>query len=357
VNAKHACLYGALTWLLLTVTGARADNEGSPRRAALGFLRTPAADTVKAKALAWLKNSGKADEQTVASFEALWAKTDRSLLDRVADTFALADSEADRILGQARTPNGPAPKAVPDLIKNLKGQPFFRANLALAYAKALCGRPHPAYEEALEALRNIRPEQVVDPAAYFFHRAVAEHALLLKSEASRSLASLMDNVVGVPERYQTIALLMRDDMESWRDKDLGAIARKMGAIAPRLELARGGPRTQKMQRDVINRLDEIIKRMENPNDANGGSCPNGGQPGGSSGSPNSPMPDSNIALNSGPGNVDQKKLKGLAQQWGKLPDKERAKAMQDLIRGMPERRREVIENYFKKLAQTPAGQP
>jgi hypothetical protein len=66
------------------------------------------------------------------------------------------------------------------------------------------------------------------------------------------------------------------------------------------------------------------------------------------------MQDSRIAKNSGPGNVENKKLKGLAQQWGKLPEKERAQAMQDLIQGMPARHREVIENYFKKLAQSQA---
>ncbi|HEV3204993.1 MAG TPA: hypothetical protein VGY77_11445 [Gemmataceae bacterium] len=62
------------------------------------------------------------------------------------------------------------------------------------------------------------------------------------------------------------------------------------------------------------------------------------------------MNDSNIATNGGPGNVDQKRLRNLAQQWGKLPEKERAKAMQDLIREMPPKHREVIENYFKKIA-------
>jgi hypothetical protein len=72
-------------------------------------------------------------------------------------------------------------------------------------------------------------------------------------------------------------------------------------------------------------------------------------------SPNSPMPDSNPAGTSGPGKVDDKKLKGLALQWGKLPDKERAKAMQDLIKDLPPRHKEVIENYFKKLAQTQAS--
>jgi len=64
------------------------------------------------------------------------------------------------------------------------------------------------------------------------------------------------------------------------------------------------------------------------------------------------MQDSNIATNGGPGKVDNKKLKGLAQQWGKMPEKERAAAVQDLIRDMPARHREVIENYFKKMAET-----
>jgi hypothetical protein len=69
------------------------------------------------------------------------------------------------------------------------------------------------------------------------------------------------------------------------------------------------------------------------------------------------MNDSNIATNGGPGNVDPKRLKNLAEQWGKLPAKERAKAMQDLIQDLPTQHREVIENYFRKLAQSQPTQP
>ncbi len=69
------------------------------------------------------------------------------------------------------------------------------------------------------------------------------------------------------------------------------------------------------------------------------------------------MQDSNIATNGGAGVVDQKKLTNYAQQWGKLPEKERAKAMAELTRDMPPRYREVIENYFKKVAQSQPGQP
>jgi len=40
-----------------------------------------------------------------------------------------------------------------------------------------------------------------------------------------------------------------------------------------------------------------------------------------------------------------------------LPEKERAKALLELQRDMPPRYREVIENYFKKLAQNDSGLP
>ena len=39
-------------------------------------------------------------------------------------------------------------------------------------------------------------------------------------------------------------------MVTWNDKDLGSIARKMDNIERRLELSRGGPKTQKLEKDV-----------------------------------------------------------------------------------------------------------
>ena len=76
------------------------------------------------------------------------------------------------------------------------------------------------------------------------------------------------------------------ELWQWRDKDLGWISRKMGNIERRLDLSRGGPKTQKMQREVIARLDEMIKQLENQkkNSGQSGASPNGGAcPGGSAG--------------------------------------------------------------------------
>ena len=45
-----------------------------------------------------------------------------------------------------------------------------------------------------------------------------------------------------------------------------------------------------------------------------------------------------------------KRIREIAQVWGKLPEKERAKAMLELTRDMPPRYREMIEKYLKELS-------
>jgi hypothetical protein len=235
-----------------------------------GSLRSAAPETLKSQALDWLKSTGKADAGTVKAFEAIWTHEEQPALDRLADTLALGDGQAARLLSEARDPARPAPTSVPALLTDAKQPQFYRSNLALAYAKALSQRK--VYEEALEALKAAKVEHVADPAAYLFNRAVAEHALMMKDDATRSIVRLLDDAVDVPERYKMVSVLMALDMQSWKEKDLGWIARKMNGIERRLELARGGPQTQKMQKEVVLRLDELIKQIENNKDgqANGG---------------------------------------------------------------------------------------
>jgi acyl-CoA hydrolase len=43
-------------------------------------------------------------------------------------------------------------------------------------------------------------------------------------------------------------------------------------------------------------------------------------------------------------------LKDLAEVWGNLPEKERAKAMLELTRGLDPRYRDAIEMYIKQIA-------
>jgi hypothetical protein len=215
----------------------------------------------QAQAAAWLRGIGKTDPQTMSRFEAIWKQPDRIVLDLVAETLTLGDSGAAKLLDEARDVNAAPPIKIPDILRDTKAPVFFRANLALAYARALSNRR--VHEETLDVLKTFRPEQVVDPAAYLFHRSVSEHALVSKTEATQSITRLLDDCNTSPERYKTVSALMLLDMQTWKDKDLGAVARKMENIERRLDLARGGPQTQKLQKEVIARLDEIIKELEN----------------------------------------------------------------------------------------------
>ena len=272
--------------VLLAVSGS-ALAQDTKRIAGFGILDVANADTVKAQAQAWLKDAGKTDAATTAQFEAIWKQAERPILDRLADSIALGDADAAKLLAEARDQLAPAPQETPDVFKNEKLPAFVRANLGLAYARALNNRR--VHEEALAVLQLFKAEQVVDPATYLFNRAVAEFSMLMKDEANRTIRRLLDEAgLFAPERFKAVAMLMQLDMLAWKAKDLSDIARKMRDVERRLDLARGGKTTQEKQKDILARLDEVIKKLENQQkqqqgdgQCNGGQCPSGGQKPGS----------------------------------------------------------------------------
>ncbi len=348
-------------WLLVAALfvgasgSALADAETKPAKeeSSFGSLKAPDAAEARKQSEAWLKSVGKTDAATLAKVKAVW-EGDRPLLDKVAATLALGDTDAAKLLADARDSDTPAPTTVPAVLKDKKKSAFFRTNLALAYGKALTIRK--VYEEALETFALLKPEEVVDPSAYFFHKAVCEHALMLKENADGSIDRLLVDVTDAPERYRMVAALMHFDMLTWQEKDLGWIARKMDNIQRRLDLERGGKKTQKMQKEVLVRLDEMIKEIENKQKSggscpNGGACPGGNQPGSSPGTDksSSPQQDTQGGTANGTGQVDSKKVKEIAEVWGKLPEKERAQALRELTRTMPAKDRAIIEAYFREL--------
>jgi hypothetical protein len=59
----------------------------------------------------------------------------------------------------------------------------------------------------------------------------------------------------------------------------------------------------------------------------------------------------------GEGKVDEKKLATIAKAWGTMPERERAKAIQEITKDLPARYRVVIEDYFKALSSGNSKQP
>ena len=181
---------------------------------------------------------------------------------------------------------------------------------------------------------------------------------MMRNEADDSIDRLLLDVTDAPVRYRMVGVLMHYDMAAWQDKDLDWIARKMGVIKDRLDLTRGGPKTRAMQREVLVKLDEKIKELENKAsgscNCNGGACPSGGQAKGppNGNKPSNPAGDFGLPNGVAKGEIDMKKFKEYADVWGKLPERERAKAMTDLTRGMPAKYRDAIEAYFKQLEKS-----
>ena len=227
-----------------------------------GTLKSVAVETARTQAQEWLTTSGKSDEATRKRFDAIWSEAERPLLDKVADTLSL-DPTAAKMLKDAGDLTVSVPKEVPASLKDTKQSAFYRANLALLFAKSISSRR--VYEEALEALKSVRPEQVIDPSAYYFHKAVAEHALMKKDEAAQSIIRLLDDVADAPDRYKMVATLMFFDMQGWRkdEKDLSNIAKLMDNSGRRLDISRAGPKTQEIQKKIVFRLEEVIKELEN----------------------------------------------------------------------------------------------
>jgi hypothetical protein len=318
-------------------------------------------EAAQAKAQAWFKTAVNKDAAKMQQFQAIWKNQNATTLERLAETFEAGDPNAAQLLRTARDANAPAPMEIAPIFRDAKADPFFRNNLALACARSLSNRR--IHEEALAIHRTTRPEQVAEPAAYLFHQAVCEHALLLKTEARATILRLLKEAVDSPERFKTVSMLMLLDMQTWKDKDLAAVARKMDNIERRLEMARGGPQTQEIQRDVVARLDELIKELENQAKAqaqgsgppNGGSCPDGSAPGdGPPGSapPTQPMKDSQNGGVTGSGKVDPLRVRKMLEGWGNLPPADQARVereITDLIGGLRPDHRQIYEDYFRRI--------
>jgi hypothetical protein len=274
VRFTRWCLAPALALLLFGggVFGAEVEKRPPKERPTFGVLQAVTPEQARTRAEAWLKKAGKTDPDSRKAFAAIW-ETDRPTLDKVARTLQLGSPAAAKLLAQARDADSPAPTEVPSILKDKKVDPFLKANLALAYARQLANRR--VFDEALGALEEVRPEDVVAPGAYLFTKAVCEHSLMLKDDAGETIDRLLVDVPAAPERYRMVGALMHFDMLTWQDKDLGWVARKMGVIKDRLEIDRGGKKTQRMQKEVVVRLDEMIKKLENQqagnSQCNGGS--------------------------------------------------------------------------------------
>ncbi len=339
------CALGCLG-LLATVCQLYADSELAQRTSWQPLSASDARDQV----FAWSQTAElTADQQN--RLAAIWHENHGDAQDTLQQTvasFALVYPRAADWL-EPGFPSGSLPvdttwldaPQIPD---------FVRHNARLFVGKAFALQQ--MYDEALETLAPLETEQVIDPAALLFYQAAAHYRLRQKDEGVALLERLLENKDELPRRYTTVADLMLVDLASLKPESLDEVARIMDSIRVRLNLGRAGTRVRQEEQEVIDKLDKMIEKLEQQRQemmAQASGRANGKQP-------SMPASDSSLPNMQASGDVDPKKLLEDAD-WGDLPPKERQEALQVLSKDFPSHYREVVEEYFRKLAtDSPAAE-
>ena len=331
--------------LLVGLTAAWAGDQPPDTLATTPSWQPPNAEQVRTKVTAWL-DEHKVDDQTRAKADKIWSvetrgPTGSALLEQVCETFALGDARARRLVETCSKPRSGL--RLPDVawLGDPKTPPLEANNLRLLYGRWLAHQR--LFDESLEQLADLQPADVVDPASLLFYRSVAHHRLVDYEAGLETIEQLLEGPEAGPRRYKALAGLMKEDLKDLKEDSLDHIDRRMQDIERRLDLGRAGSKVRKIQDGVVESLDKLIKKIEEQLQQQ--QC--GG--GGGSNQPSSPAPDSRILGGSGPGEVTKRDI-GSHSGWGDLPPKERQKALQQIGRDFPAHYRDVVEQYFRKIA-------
>ncbi len=265
-------------------------------------------------------------------------------LDALADSLHAALPAFREVIEQTRDQQKGL--VIPDfaLIEAEPASPFVKNHLRLLAGRWLA--QHEYYDEALELFSSLDANALIDPATLLFHSASAHHQLLHKEDCLTAVSKLLENETVLPGRYRSLAHLMQADFQPLEPDSLDETSRIMESVERRLGLGHAGTRVRTEEDAVVAKLDKLIEELEKQREEQQKQQQAGAS---STQPPSKPMQDSQAAGGKGPGNVDPKKIQSLGA-WGNIPPKQRQEALQQLSRDLPAHYREVVEEYFRKLA-------
>lgn len=353
-NLKTRARLRPVNWATLAVAVTMALCTSAIARGGANDVFAPrSADEVRGDVMRWIARHNLQDAKTTSRVSELWISAGgptpgREVFDRLIASFSLFDPDTKRFV-DACSPVAPV-KSLPnaDLLSRDESDEFYTANMRLFYARFLTQRL--MYDEALTIFARIDPARVVDPGTCFFYLAVCQHQLMMRKEGLETLDKLQHKTEGVAESYARVAALMQDELQSLGDRPLEGVSKKMQDSERRLDLGRGGQRVQKVQEEIIESLNEIIKQKEQQANAQAQS----GQGDNSSNRSSGPADDSMLKGATAPGNVDKKNLKKQGA-WGGMQPREIGPAQNLLNKEFPSNYRQAVEEYFKKLAKNPSS--
>ncbi len=311
--------------------------------------------SIRSKVVIWIDSRTMDSAEARADAATMWPVEDQAssldaLWDRALRTFAKLDpATRDFLVGLEGRRDLPRPVDASLLFETERGD-FYLSNMRMHYVRWLVQREFS--ELALELIDQINASEVISPAAYYFYKAACQRRLLQRNEGMKTLEALLALPKTSPERYFQLGELMKQEWSALEEKSLEEVSMLMDDVRRRLNLAQPGQKTQNAEDQVVKRLDEIIKKLEDQQNGGGG-----GSAGRQSNSrPGTPADDSRIHGEKKPGEVDPKTLK-TGGEWGNLDEKKRSEVQNLISRDFPAYYRRTIEEYFRKLAtRKPSGE-
>ncbi|MFH1745626.1 MAG: hypothetical protein ABIG44_01145 [Planctomycetota bacterium] len=213
------------------------------------------------------------------------------------------------------------------------------------------------FEEAEAELSGLM-EQYEELAKYtpyarhvWYLRACCQYANLHISEAADTLRVMRERFPKLPESVSVGMRQLQLELERRERGTLEEVARVMNYTAARLEAADDTPRVRQRQEQVVAMLDKLIEqaqqreqRQQSSNQGRSGAAPR--QP--RSGAQDSVLPAEGSAQI---GEQHAAPPADPGEMWGRLPPLEREKILNSLRERFPTRYRQLVEQYYRSLAE------
>ena len=311
----------------------------------------PTYEATRKLVFAWI-NDTAAEPQLAQRARSLWPSValreldGPDMLDLLVETAALLDERVANLVEQCQQSTSVHYPPDTTWVATGKLSGFVASNIQLYVARWAV--QHTMFDDALVLTAELRLDEVVDPASLLFCRMVAHHQVVEPDQSRVALVQLLEQPERIPLRYRQVAELVRQDLAGLEDESLDHISRRMNDVRRRLDLGEAGKQVQVVEKGVVDALDKVIKKLEEQQQQSSG--------GGGSSQSSTPMQDSQLPSLQAPGKVDPRDV-GHQAGWGDLPPKEREEALQQIGREFPAHYRQLIEQYFRDLANESSDTP
>ncbi len=341
--------------ILVSIAGAQAsmlpstfdDPSTQSVASAAAFGRMPT-DQIRERLQQWL-TLARTDEATTQLVVDIWADksqtdglTAEETLDRLIDSFAIADKSVQQLVEACRSTG--TRKALD--FEGPRSDAFFRDHVSLYHARWLT--QHRLYDEAIAMLEPLDPENVVDPASLFFYRAVCRLRLLEPAESGDDITLLLNNTLDVPSRFRAVAEMMKEEAKV-ATEGLPQVARLMSDVQRRLDLGNADDPVQKREDEVIAALDKLLEEMEQQKQKQQQQGDGQGQ--GQQVQPSQQgAAQSRIKGSAAEGDADRKELTENGS-WGMLDKQAETKARELIRQQFPPNFLDAISRYTRRIAE------